>query len=67
MANVQHIYSGISNPNYKSELQLQGDAVGVHLYMDTQTGNVWMSTFYIDQGVKNHDGWQMVTFTNPIE
>ena len=65
MANVQHIYSGIDNPNYTFELQLQGDAVGVHLYMDTQNGDVWMSKFFIDQGVKTHGGWQMVTLTEP--
>ncbi len=60
MANVQHIYSGEGNPNSNPALALTGDAVGVHLYMNTEDGSVWISRFEIDLGVKVHAVWSEI-------
>lgn len=61
MANIQHIYDGDGDPNLNPALTLQGAAIGVHLYLDNLTGDVWMSTFIVTEGVKTHEKWRMIT------
>lgn len=43
MANVQHTYVGYGDPNGNPDFELTGDAVGLHHYMDEETGNIWLS------------------------
>lgn len=65
MANIQHTYSGVGDPNNNPELQLTGDAIGLHFYLDTEEGSLWFSAFYVSFGDKIHAGWQELAFAAP--
>ena len=59
MANIQHLYRGVGDPNDNPDLALTGDAVGNHLYQDSSdTQLVWISTTYEDQGNFYHEAWE---------
>lgn len=59
MANVQHLYRGVGDPNDNPDLDLTGDAVGNHLYQDSNNAQlVWISTTYEGQGGFYHEGWE---------
>ncbi len=59
MANIQHLYRGVGNPNDNPALELTGDAVGNHLYQDSNDSQlVWMSVFYVEEGHAYHIGWE---------
>lgn len=56
MSNVQHTYHGYGNPNYDSDFDLTGDAVGLHHYLCAETGNIWMSRTWNGE----HDDWVLI-------
>lgn len=59
MANIQHLYTGIGDPNDNPDLELTGDAVGTHLYQDSNDDlSVWISLFYEEEGQIHHGGWE---------
>jgi len=59
MANIQHLYRGVGDPNDIPALDLTGDTVGNHLYQDSDNPqNIWISTVYEDQGNSYHEGWE---------
>lgn len=59
MANIQHLYRGVGDPNNNPDLELNGDAVGNHLYQDIENSqSVWISTTYVEQGNLYHEGWE---------
>lgn len=59
MANIQHLYRGVGNPNDNPDLHLTGDAVGNHLYQDSNNSqSVWISTTYEEEGHVHHEGWE---------
>ena len=59
MANVQHLYRGVGDPNDNPDLELTGDAVGSHLYQDIENSQrVWISTSFEDQGNFYDEGWE---------
>lgn len=59
MANIQHLYRGVGDPNDNPDLDLTGDAVGNHLYQDSNSSQlVWISTTYEEEGHVHHGGWQ---------
>ena len=63
MANVQHTYYGYGDPNDNPNLELTGDAVGLHHYLDDETGAIWMSRGADGQ----HFDWVMIYETPPYE
>lgn len=59
MANIQHLYRGVGDPNDNTYLELTGDAVGNHIYQDLDNSqSIWMSGVYEDAGVMHHAGWE---------
>lgn len=59
MANIQHLYRGVGDPNDNPNLELTGDAVGNHLYQDSNDAQlVWISTTREDQGNFYHVAWE---------
>lgn len=56
MSNVQHTYYGEGDPNSIPELELTGDAVGLHHYLDDATGNIWLSR----SGDGAHIDWVLI-------
>lgn len=62
MANIQHLYRGMGDPNDNPSLELTGDAVGNHIYQDI-TGDLatWVSWFYEEEGRVHHGGWSRLT------
>lgn len=59
MSNVQHTYYGNGNPNDNPDLELTGDAVGLHHYQDDDTGNIWMSRAAFTPD-KIHADWVLI-------
>lgn len=58
MANIQHLYRGAGDPHDNPDLELTGDAIGNHLYQDSNDSqSIWMSTTYEEEGHVYHDGW----------
>lgn len=58
MANIKHLYRGEGDPHDNPDLDLTGDAVGNHLYQDSNhSQSVWISLFYEEEGHAHHGGW----------
>lgn len=56
MSNVQHTYYGHGDPNNNPDLALTGDAIGLHHYLDKETGAIWMSRTIGE----DHDDWVLI-------
>ena len=68
MTAVKHLYTGHGNPNDNPDLQLEGDAVGNHLYQDLDNSqSVWISTFSGYDGQFYHEGWLRIAFEQEEE
>lgn len=66
MAAVKHLYTGYGDPNSNPDLQLEGDAVGNHLYQDLDDSQaVWISTFSEGDGQFYHAGWTQIVLQLP--
>lgn len=67
MANIRHLYRGAGNPNNNPDLELNGDAVGNHLYQDIENNqNIWIATTYVEQGNLYHAEWERLLLESDL-